>query len=301
MARRPSGSVAGLSSHRLQASGARGPGAVRDLCPAGCRVAGRRWHTWRPHRATRRDRRRRRPAWRVRGYGPGHGWPRGVRCDGALHNPVHAAEWSDPSIDAAFEGVGRSSSPRSVQGREHVGIGADARTEPACRLGGGSARSRRGTSSCRREVTGWGVTVRGGRPPEGVEVVDADLAIEADAKRACEGQWSSTTVPTRRAQWSDRIRRSWTPPSKWRQRLGEACVRRQPLRLRSGGRTAATCATWRPTRTAGSGHRDHPRRLVETTDHKVKDHLAAARWALPGPQARRRLLPRHGHHRDQER
>ena len=36
-----------------------------------------------PLRATRRDRRRRRPAWRVRGYGPGHGWPRGVRCDGA--------------------------------------------------------------------------------------------------------------------------------------------------------------------------------------------------------------------------
>lgn len=51
-------------------------------------------------------------------------------------------------------------------------------------------------------MTGWGSRFEADGPtsPEGVEVVDADLAIEADAKRACEGQRSSTTVPTRRAQ-----------------------------------------------------------------------------------------------------
>ena len=56
-------------------------------------------------RPARADHRRRRGARRVRGRRPGGRGRAVFDATARFHNPAHAAEWADPAIDQAFEGV----------------------------------------------------------------------------------------------------------------------------------------------------------------------------------------------------
>ena len=212
-----------------------------------------------------------------------------------FHNPAHAAEWSDPGIDAAFEGVWSlilaALGPKmsTMTEGEQVEIGADAGTTSTSSSGAGPLGL-----AVARHLAARGnrvrVAHRQGRDdlPEGVEVVRADVAVAADANaRAMERRRLSLRQSVLRevaAAASAAHGRDHRGGGVGR---GETRVRRQPIRVRTGGRSAHR-------RPALPG--DGPERAHAGTD-RGDAHASPRSGPDPGDdRARIRLLGPHRTH-----